>query len=382
MTGTPMSRHVTLRVELGARGYDILVGAGLLATAGQHLASRLHQMRGLRQKRVCVVTDEPVAAAYLAVLARALDEAGIEHQSFVLPAGEETKSFDQLERLIDLLLDARVERSTALVALGGGVIGDLTGFAAAILLRGLEFVQIPTTLLAQVDSSVGGKTAINTRHGKNLVGRFHQPRLVLADTGVLSTLPPRELRAGYAEIVKYGLIGDRAFFEWPETNGAAIIEGDPDARRHAVLTSCAAKARIVAADEEERGSRALLNLGHTFAHALEADVGYDATLLHGEAVAIGLVMAFDLSARLGLCPVEEALRVRRHLARVGLPTGLDVLGDRAWSADALLDHMTRDKKVRDGRITFVLSRGIGQAFISHDVDPTDVRTLLNNAIAA
>ncbi|MGF1608936.1 MAG: 3-dehydroquinate synthase [Kiloniellales bacterium] len=374
-----------LRVELGERSYDILVGEGLLGSAGQHCAPLL------RQKRVCVVTDETVARLHLEELGRSLSNAGIAYQSVIVPAGEQSKSFAQLAELCGRLLDAKIARDSTLIALGGGVVGDLAGFAASILLRGIDFIQIPTTLLAQVDSSVGGKTGIDMPQGKNLVGNFHQPRLVLADTEVLSSLPERELRAGYAEVVKYGLIDDADFFTWLESHGNAVIEGDPTARRKAVLTSCAAKAAIVADDERESleraaggqsGGRALLNLGHTFAHALEAETGYSDELLHGEAVAMGMVMAFELSAQLGLCPAEDAARMRRHLAAVGLPTGLESLEGRFWTAEALLEHMSRDKKVRDGRITFVLVRGIGRAFLSRDVEPAEVAALLNDAIAA
>ena len=268
------------------------------------------------------------------------------------------------------------------MALGGGVVGDITGFAAGIVLRGLDFVQVPTTLLAQVDSSVGGKTGINTPRGKNLVGLFHQPRLVLADVGTLGTLGTRQLRAGYAEVIKYGLIDDATFFAWLETHGAAVCAGDREAQIHAVRVSCAAKAAIVAADEREAGRRALLNLGHTFGHALEAETGYDGTLLHGEAVAAGMMLAFDLSVRLGLCPAGDTARVRRHLEAVGLPCAFAALPARRWSADTLTAHMTRDKKVRDGRTVFVLARGIGKAFVSRDVDIDDVRQLLRDAIAS
>jgi 3-dehydroquinate synthase len=371
-----VSRTERLTVELADRRYDILVGDGLLAAAGEHIAPLL------RHKRVMVVTDETVAALHLAALERSLEAHGIAFEAFVMPAGEQTKDFSHLELLLDRLLEAKVERRTLIVALGGGVIGDLAGFAAAILLRGLEFVQIPTTLLAQVDSSVGGKTGVNTRRGKNLVGSFHQPRLVLADTSVLSTLPRRELLAGYAEVVKYGLIADPDFFTWLESHGPAVIEGDPAARRHAVMTSCVAKAAIVAEDERESGRRALLNLGHTFGHALEAELGYDGDLLHGEAVAIGMVMAFELSTSLGLCPAEATARVARHLAAVGLPTSLEALEGRNPSVPALMNHMSRDKKVQDGRITFVLSRGIGRAFLDDDVDPAAVAALLTRAVAA
>lgn len=370
-----MSRFERMPVALGERSYDILVGEGLLAAAGRHIAPLMSQPRAL------AVTDEHVAALHLETLERALDDAGIAYDAFVLPPGEQIKDFAHLESLIDRLLAAKVERGTLLIALGGGVIGDLVGFAAAVVLRGLDFVQIPTTLLAQVDSSVGGKTGINTPRGKNLVGCFHQPRLVLADTETLSTLPRRELLAGYAEVAKYGLVDDTAFFAWLESHGTKVIDGDPEAQRHAVMTSCAIKARVVAADERETGQRALLNLGHTFGHALEAEIGYGSELLHGEAVAIGTVLAFELSTRLGLCPPEETARVRRHFAAIGLPTGLEFLSGRVLSADTLVRHMESDKKVQDGRVTYVLARGIGRAFLSRDVELADVAALLNGALA-
>jgi 3-dehydroquinate synthase len=364
-----------LTVDLGARSYDILVGGGLIPRAGALIAPLL------KERRVAIVTDATVGGLYLDELMRSLDTGGIRHDAVVLPPGEATKDFHHLEELCDRLLGLRVERGTMILALGGGVIGDLAGFAASILLRGLDFIQIPTTLLAQVDSSVGGKTGINTPQGKNLVGSFHQPRLVLADTDALDSLPRRELLAGYAEVVKYGLIGDPAFFAWLEGHGSDVIEGDPAARRHAVLTSCAAKAAIVAADERETGRRALLNLGHTFGHALEAECGYSGELLHGEAVAIGMVMAFELSARLGLCPSEDAARVARHLAAVGLPTSPAAIG-RGFDAARLVHHMHQDKKVKDGRLTFVLARGIGRAFLSREVEPAEVEGLLARALAA
>jgi 3-dehydroquinate synthase len=365
-----------LRVELGARSYDILIGRGLLANAGQHLKPVL------KQPRVVVLTDRTVAELHLPSLTRALGGAGIESHPIVLPPGEQTKSFEQLEEVIDQLLAARIERGSTLVALGGGVIGDLAGFAAAIVLRGIDFVQVPTTLLAQVDSSVGGKTGIDTRWGKNLVGSFHQPRLVLADIDALATLPRRQLLAGYAEVVKYGLINDARFFAWLEDHGMGLIDGNEAARQQAVRISCAAKARIVGEDEREAGARALLNLGHTFAHALEAECGYSDELLHGEAVAIGLVMAFDLSARLGLCSPDDAARVERHLGAVGLPTEPTAIAGRIWNIERLLDHMRHDKKVQSGRITFVLARGIGQAFLARDVDLSEVSRLLEQALAA
>lgn len=365
-----------LRVELGPRSYDIVVGRDLIGAAGLYLRPVL------ARPRVVVIADERVAALHGATLTTALDAANIAHDSIRVPSGEKSKSFAELERLADALLERRVERSTTLVAFGGGVVGDLAGFAASIVLRGLDFIQIPTTLLAQVDSAVGGKTAINTRHGKNLVGSFHQPRLVLADIGLLDSLPRRELLAGYAEVVKYGLIDDAAFFTWLEDNGPRLIDGSAVLRRQAVLASCRSKARVVGADERESGQRALLNLGHTFAHAIEAEASYEGQVLHGEAVAVGMVMAFDLSVRLGLCPGDDAARVRRHLASVGLPTRLDTLGGRDWHADRLIHHMHQDKKVKDGQVTFILARGIGRAFVARDVALDEVRRLVDGAIAA
>ncbi len=366
-----------LSVALGERSYDIHVGAGLLAKAGALIRPLLST------PRVFVVTDETVAALHLEALKDALDGAGIENHGVVLPPGEQTKDFAHLESLLDAMLEARCERGTTIVAFGGGVIGDLTGFAASILLRGVPFIQIPTTLLSQVDSSVGGKTGINTRQGKNLVGSFYQPRLVLADIDVLSTLAPRDLRSGYAEVVKYGLIDDPDFFAWLEQkNGLALLLGNEEARTRAVLTSCAAKARVVAADEKEGGQRALLNLGHTFAHALEAEGGYGEALQHGEAVAIGMLMAFDLSVRMGLCPAGDLARLEAHLKALALPVTLPPLPEgRAWSAPALLGHFAKDKKVKDGKVTFVLARGIGQAFLCRDVERAQVLAVLEDWVA-
>lgn len=371
-----MNSHQKMRVELGPRSYDILVGEALLATAGEHIAAVIQRPKAV------VISDETVAALYMAALEKSLRDAGIAVETIVVPAGEHTKSLHQLESLTDRLLQIPIERSDTLIALGGGVVGDLVGFAAAVTLRGLDFIQVPTTLLAQVDSSVGGKTGINTKWGKNLIGAFHQPRLVLADTDVLESLPRRELLAGYAEVVKYALIGDPEFFAWLEGHAAHLVEGDPVALQHAVLKSCQAKAAIVAEDEREAGKRALLNLGHTFAHALEAETGYGSELLHGEAVAIGQIMAFDLSAQLGLCPAEDATRVRRHFATVDLPTGLESVQGRVWDAGRLIAHMGRDKKVKDGKITFVLAKGIGKAFLDNTVDLSDVQALLVSAAAA
>jgi 3-dehydroquinate synthase len=355
-----------LRVELGPRGYDIVAGPGLLAEAGSLL-------RGIvRQKRVVVVTDANVAKLHLKTFIAGLAKAGIASDTLILPPGEGTKDFAHFQKLCEDILALGIERSTLLVALGGGVVGDLAGFAAATLLRGLDYVQIPTTLLAQVDSSVGGKTAIDTKAGKNLVGAFHQPVLVIADIDTLATLPPRELLAGYAEVVKYGLIRDRAFYDWLEKNGPALLKGDAGLRREAVLKSCAAKSQVVAADEREMGERALLNFGHTFGHALEAETGFGAGLLHGEAVALGMRLAFDLSVKLGLCPPDSAARVRRHFEGVGLKTGLG-----SFDVDSLLAHMRKDKKVEDGRIGLILVRDIGRAFVSREVADSDLRDFLS-----
>ena len=362
----------TLRVELGERSYDIVVGANLIESAATWIKPVL------ARPRCIVITDENVAPHYLAPLTASLEGEGIQVEAITLPAGEQTKSFTQFQTLCEDILEKRVERSTTLIALGGGVIGDLVGYTAASVLRGMPFVQVPTTLLSQVDSSVGGKTGINTKHGKNLVGAFYQPKLVLADTAALNTLDRRQLMAGYAEVVKYGLIDSPDFFEWLETHAQALIDGDMDKRRHAVLTSCAAKARVVAEDEREGGKRALLNLGHTFGHALEAETGYGDALLHGEAVAIGMAMAFDLSQRLELCPGQDSGRIAAHFDAIKLASDLSGLNTGGWTADKLLDHMSRDKKVEDGKLTFILAHGIGQSFITRDIETADVRSLLDD----
>jgi 3-dehydroquinate synthase len=367
---------VTVRVDLGERSYDILIGENLLDNAGAVITEIL------RQPRVIVITDSNVASLHLPALETSLSKAGIETHSIILPAGEQTKDFAHLAGLLDQCLDARIARDTTLIALGGGVIGDITGFAAAIALRGIDFIQIPTTLLAQVDSSVGGKTGINTKHGKNLVGAFHQPALVLADVATLDTLPEREIRAGYGEVVKYGLINDAPFFNWLEKNGPALCNGEHAARIQAVETCCRAKAAIVAADEHESGQRALLNLGHTFGHAFEAESGYSDKLLHGEAVAIGMVMAFSLSGKLGLCNDEETARIAAHLKAVNLPASLSGIAEPSWTPARLLSHMSQDKKVLAGQLTFILARRIGEAFISRDVKPETVQSLLEEALAA
>ncbi len=363
-----------LHVVLPSSSYDVVIGDNLLARAGALLAPRL------QQKRAVVVTDQAVAALHLQTLMDGLAQTAIQASSIVVKGGEGCKTMETYLDVVDQLLEARVERRTAVIALGGGVVGDLAGFAAATTLRGLPFIQVPTTLLSQVDSSVGGKTGVNTRRGKNLVGAFYQPKMVLADTGTLGTLPPRELMAGYAEIAKAGLIGDAAFFAWCERHGQAVISGDRDAQAEAIKRACAFKAAVVGDDEREEkpnDGRALLNLGHTFGHALEAEFGYDGGLLHGEGVAVGLGLAFKLSVKLGLCPPADAERVIAHVSAVGLPADLSML-NRRFSAATLIGHMRRDKKMRDGALHFVLARGIGQAFTSSDVPPDAVMDLLRD----
>ena len=367
-------KHQTIEVSLGTRSYSIHVGTGLLDRAGTFIKPLL------ARPRTVIVTDHNVAEAILPKLQKSLDAEGIAHQTITLPPGEGTKSFDTLARLTDLLLEAKVERSDIIIALGGGVIGDLTGFAASILRRGIDFIQIPTSLLAQVDSSVGGKTGINTKYGKNLVGAFHQPRLVLADVGILSSLPPRELRAGYAEVVKYGLIDQPEFFEWLEKNGAGLLDGDEGLLAHAVTVSCTAKATIVAEDEREQGKRALLNLGHTFGHALEAEAGYSGRIVHGEAVAIGLCLAYEFSQAQGLTTGQDASRVAAHLASVGLPTTIGDIPGGPMLADALMEHISQDKKASGGALTFILTKGIGGAFVAKDVDPAPLLHFLTTRV--
>jgi 3-dehydroquinate synthase len=364
----------TLHVALDRNGYDIHIGAGLLRRAGPLIAPVI------RQKRTVIVTDAHIAPLHLAALIESLDAASIAHHEIVLPPGEETKSFTHFARLCQDILTLGIERGTSLIALGGGVVGDLTGFAAATLLRGIDYVQVPTTLLAQVDSAVGGKTAIDTPQGKNLVGAFHQPVLVLADTATLETLPNRELLAGYAEIVKYGVIKDAEFFAWLESHGPTLLAGDIAARDHAVRRSLEIKARVVAADERESGERQILNYGHSFGHALEAETGFGALLLHGEAVALGMCLAGDLAARLGHWPASEAARVRRLLAAAGLPTALAALPKRARHPTRLLDHMKRDKKVKNGRVTLILPRRIGEVFVTTGIATETLRDFLAAAI--
>jgi 3-dehydroquinate synthase len=363
-----------VRVELGSRAYEVRIGTGLIARAGAAIRPLL------ARPRVAVLTDARVAETHLDALRLGLAAGGVEMDAHALAPGEATKGWDGLAEAVEWLLDRKVERRDVVVAFGGGVIGDLAGFAAAVLRRGVRFVQIPTTLLAQVDSSVGGKTGINTRHGKNLVGAFHQPALVLADIGALETLPRRDFLAGYGEVAKYGLLGDAGFFEWLEANGPALAAGDTALRQYAVRRSVEMKAGIVARDETEEGERALLNLGHTFCHALEAATGYSDRLLHGEGVAIGCALAFDLSARLGLCSQEEPSRVRAHLRTMGMKTEIaDIPGDLPGT-EALLALMAQDKKVVDGRLRFILARGIGEAFVASDVPAEAVKGVLDEAL--
>src|SRR5688572_25658538 len=353
---------ITVHVPLGERAYDILIGDNLLDTAGERL---LAMFPG---RRFGIVTDSEVEREQLPRLTRSLDAAGLKHATVTVPSGEASKSLDQLGKVVEGLLEARLERGDIVLALGGGVVGDLAGFAAAITRRGMDFVQLPTTLLAQVDSSVGGKTGINSPHGKNLVGAFHQPRLVLADLGALSTLPPRQFAAGYAEVVKYGLIDDEDFFFWLEENQPEIFTGGP-ARAEAIARACEAKTRFVLADEKETGIRALLNLGHTFGHALEAATGYSDRLLHGEGVSIGMVLAHGFSAKLGLAPSQDTGRVAGHLKAAGLPTRLADIPGELPGTEVLMDAIAQDKKVVRGALTFILTHGIGKAFIEKNVDP-------------
>ncbi len=363
-----MSRAIP--VGLGERAYQVLVGDGLLDAAGRLVAPFL------KRGRTAVVSDETVWRLHGERLTAALEAAGVRALPVIVPPGEQTKSFQGLDDVCDRLLALELDRGDIVTAFGGGVVGDLAGFAAAIYKRGIDFVQIPTTLLAQVDSSVGGKTAIDTPRGKNLIGAFHQPKLVLADLSVLSTLSDREMRAGYAEIIKYGLLGDRAFFEWLEANVAAVLARDPSALAHAVARSIEMKAEIVAEDEKEQGRRALLNLGHTFGHALESETGYGEALLHGEAVGAGMALAFRFSAGQGLLPGQDAERATRAIAASGLPTRLQDVAGHPFDAARLVAHMGQDKKAEGGRLTFILARALGEAFVAKDVDAGAVRDFL------
>ncbi len=372
---------ISVPVDLDQRSYEIVIGRGQLSTLGQRIAA-------LRPGcKVAIVSDETVAKHYLAAAAASIQAAGLQSSTVVVPPGESSKSFSMLETVCENLIAARIERNDLVVALGGGVIGDLAGFAAAVVRRGLEYVQVPTTLLAQVDSSVGGKTAIDSRKGKNLVGAFHQPILVVADTALLDTLSEREFRAGYAEVVKYGLLGDLQFFEWLEQHWKDVFAGGPARgnmpapREYAVLKSVQAKAAIVARDERETGDRMLLNLGHTFGHAFEAAAGFSDRLLHGEAIGLGMALAFEFSARRGLIPQAAAERVIRHLAAVGLPTHVSETAGPRPSLDTLMDLISQDKKVKRGALTFILVRGIGESFVTRDVDAAEVRAFLAEKLA-
>jgi len=358
----------TIHVDLLERGYDIHIGTGLLSQAGTLLAPLLSR------PRAAIVADAALSQSHHQTLSQALADENIEVATYIVPSGEASKSFAQLEDLCTWLLDQKLARGDLIIALGGGVIGDLTGFAASILKRGTRFAQIPTTLLAQVDSSVGGKTGINTAHGKNLIGAFHQPSIVLADVDVLATLSDRDYRAGYAEIIKYGVLGDASFFSWLETENQSILGHDTAALMHAIAQSCTMKADIVKRDERETGERALLNLGHTFAHAFEAHAGYDGKLLHGEAVALGMVLAVTYSARLGLCSDDAARRVSSLIAQAGLPTQISEIG--TYHAADLIDAMAQDKKVVDGQLRLVLTRDIGQAFVAEHIDTSDLFAFL------
>ncbi len=370
-----LRRSVEARLG-GGRDYEIVIGPGLIAEAGARIAPFL------KRPYVAVVADGSVSKLHLTALKLGLAAGGVESvKEIILPPGEKTKAWGPLAFVVEELLEARIERKDVVVAFGGGVTGDLVGFAASIIRRGIDFVQIPTTLLAQVDSSVGGKTGINTPQGKNLVGAFHQPKLVLADTALLDTLPPREFLAGYAEVVKYGFLGDRAFFEWLEKNGPALKAGDAEARVEAVARSCQDKAGIVERDETEQGERMLLNLGHTFGHALEAATGYSGRLLHGEAVSIGCALAFELSARMGLCPRQDAERALSHLRAMGLKTNLGEISGSLPDAEGLMELMAQDKKVSQGALTFILLKGIGEAFATREADLSAVRDLLTDELS-
>jgi 3-dehydroquinate synthase len=369
------SRKELVRVPLGERAYDIAVGRGVIAEAGELVAA-------LGARTVGLVTDATVGGLHAGAVAADLEGKGLRVARVTVPAGEASKSFGQLEAICDALLGARLERGDVVLALGGGVVGDLAGFAAAILLRGIRLVQAPTTLLSQVDSSVGGKTGINTARGKNLIGAFHQPSLVLADTALLDTLSEREMRAGYAEVAKYGLINDPGFFRWCEGHWREVFAGGPE-RDRAVAHSCRAKAAVVVRDEREEGDRALLNLGHTFGHALERGVAFDgARLVHGEAVAIGMALAFRFSVRLGLCPAADAERVAAHLKEIGLPTRIQDVPGQSFSAEELLSAMGQDKKVKAGQLTFILARGIGKSFVARGIESADVLAFLKEELAS
>ena len=371
-----MNEHNKLRINLRENSYDIIIEHGLLASLGTLISQKFVK------PKTFIVTDNNISVYWLKQTIESLSAQGISPTVLEVPVGESTKSFINLEKIIDQLLESKVDRNSLLIALGGGVIGDLAGFAGAVTLRGIQVVQVPTTLLSQVDSSVGGKTGINVRQGKNLVGSFYQPSLVAIDTQVLETLPSRQLFAGYAEVVKYGLIKDGSFFDWLELNGKKVLEGDKLAQQFAIFTSCRIKSEIVEADEKEQDLRAILNFGHTFGHALEAEAGYDGNLLHGEAVSIGMVMAIELSKNLGYLSGQDAGRAIEYIRKIGLPTNIKIIkGSTSWNPDGLMQHMQHDKKVSNGQLRFVLLKGIGEAFLTADVEKKEVYSIIEKSLS-
>ena len=374
--GVVVNEHNKLKINLRENSYDIIIEHGLLASLGTLISQKFVK------PKTFIVTDNNISVHWLKKTIESLSAQGISPKVLEVPVGESTKSFINLEKIIDQLLEYKVDRDSLLIALGGGVIGDLVGFAGAVTLRGIQVVQVPTTLLSQVDSSVGGKTGINVRQGKNLVGSFYQPSLVAIDTQVLETLPPRQLFAGYAEVVKYGLIRDCSFFDWLELNGKKVLGGDKLAQQFAIFTSCRIKAEIVEADEKEQDLRAILNFGHTFGHALEAEAGYDGNLLHGEAVSIGMVMAIELSKNLGYLSGQDAGRATKYIRNIGLPTNIkSIEGSTPWNPDGLMQHMQHDKKVSNGQLRFVLLKGIGEAFLTADVEKKEVYSIIEKSLS-
>ena len=371
-----MSEHNKLRINLKENSYDIIIEHGLLSELGALISKKFGK------PKTFIVTDSNIAVHWLKQTIESLSAQGMSPKVLEVPVGESTKSFINLEKIIDQLLESKVDRDSVLIALGGGVIGDLAGFAGAVTLRGIKVIQVPTTLLSQVDSSVGGKTGVNVRQGKNLVGSFHQPSLVAIDTQVLQTLPSRQLFAGYAEVLKYGLIKDRSFFDWLELNGKKVLEGDKLAQQFAIFTSCRIKAEIVEADEKEKNLRAILNFGHTFGHALEAEAGYDGNLLHGEAVSIGMVLAIELSKSLGYLSGQDAGRAVEYIRNIGLPTNINSIeGSTSWHPDGIIQHMQHDKKVSNGQLRFVLIKGIGEAYLTADVERNDIYRVIKKSLS-
>ena len=374
--GVVVSEHNKLRINLKENSYDIIIEHGLLSELGALISKKFGK------PKTFIVTDSNIAVHWLKQTIESLSAQGMSPKVLEVPVGESTKSFINLEKIIDQLLESKVDRDSVLIALGGGVIGDLAGFAGAVTLRGIKVIQVPTTLLSQVDSSVGGKTGVNVRQGKNLVGSFHQPSLVAIDTQVLQTLPSRQLFAGYAEVLKYGLIKDRSFFDWLELNGKKVLEGDKLAQQFAIFTSCRIKAEIVEADEKEKNLRAILNFGHTFGHALEAEAGYDGNLLHGEAVSIGMVLAIELSKSLGYLSGQDAGRAVEYIRNIGLPTNINSIeGSTSWHPDGIIQHMQHDKKVSNGQLRFVLIKGIGEAYLTADVDRNDIYRVIEKSLS-